>query len=87
MKTVVVESCQPVYRGDGPPVMVVGDIWDGKVVLHFVEGEESFLDLLKAATTHQMLRMAMDRTEQRRRKSPCNPRQHDIIKRRGKSPK
>ena len=87
MKTFVCESCQPIYEGDGPPRIVVGDIWDGKVEIHIVENEgEDFVDLMRAATQHRILRAALGRAEQRRRKDTCNLPKDGIIKRRGKSP-
>ena len=94
MKTFLSEPCQPIYEGDGPPRIVVGNIFDGsgeiidgKVEIHMVEHEdEDFIDLLKAATQHRILRAALGRVEQRRRKSLCNSPEGGIIKRRGKSP-
>ena len=94
MKTFVCESCQPIYEGDGTPRIVVGDIWDGngvvvggKVEIHLVEHEdEDFIDILRAATQHRILRAALGRVEQRRRNGACNRQKGGIIKRRGKSP-
>ena len=87
MKTFLCEPCQPIYEGDGPPRIVVGDIWDGKVEIHIVEHEdEDFVDLLKAATQHRILRAALTRAEQRRRNPTCHGEKDGIIRRRGKSP-
>ena len=95
MKTFLAESCQPIYEGGGPPRIVVGNIFDGegelvaggKAEIHMVEHEdEDFIDLMKAATQQRILRAALGRVEQRRRKTVGNSAEGGIIKRRGKSP-
>lgn len=83
MKTFISEACQPIYEGDGPPRIVIGAIWDGKVELHIVENEdETFVDCLKVATQNQILRAAMGRAEQRRKKGTCKLKTDGIIGRR-----